>query len=54
MPFDETNIGDPFYGDFPDLPAEGPSALAATVQRQVRELQQLRFSRTSGTPSSSC
>ena len=44
MPFDETNIGDPFYGDFPDLPAEGPWAdLAATVQRQVRELQQLRF-----------
>ena len=44
MPFDETNIGDPFYGDFPNLPAGGPWAdLAATVQRQVRELQQLRF-----------
>ncbi len=44
MPFDETNIGDPFYGDFPDLPDEGPWAeLAATVQSQLVELQQLRF-----------
>lgn len=44
MPFDETKKGDPFYGDFPDLPDKGPWAdLAATVQRQVRELAQLRF-----------
>jgi hypothetical protein len=44
MPFDETNKGDPFYGDFPDLPDQGPWAdLAATIQRQVRDLEQLRF-----------
>jgi Subtilase family len=44
MPFDETNIGDPFYGDFPDLPDEGPWAeLAATVQQQLRAVQQLRL-----------
>ena len=44
MPFDETNKGDPFYGDFPGLPDRGPWAeLAVTVQRQVSELEQLRF-----------
>ena len=44
MPFDETNKGDPFYGDFPGLPDQGPWAeLAVTVQRQVSELEQLRF-----------
>lgn len=44
MPFDAENKGDPFYGDFPDLPDKGPWAdLAAAVQRQVRELEELRY-----------
>ena len=40
MPFDETNKGDPFRGDFPELPDREPDA---TVQNQVTELTQLRY-----------
>jgi hypothetical protein len=43
MPFDETNKGDPFQGDFPDWPDRQQwRDLASTVQRQVDELAQLR------------
>lgn len=39
MPFDETYKGDPFRGDFPELPDREPEAIAAN---QVSELIQLR------------
>ena len=39
MPFDETYKGDPFRGDFPELPDREPEAI---VQNQVSELIQLR------------
>jgi hypothetical protein len=39
MPFDETYKGDPFRGDFPELPDREPEAFAAN---QASELTQLR------------
>lgn len=44
MPFDESNTGDPFQGDFPEWsdPVPGGS-LASAIQRQAAELAQLRF-----------
>src|SRR5581483_9225641 len=39
MPFDETYKGDPFRGDFPELPDREPEAI---VLNQVTELTQLR------------
>jgi Subtilase family len=39
MPFDESNIGDPFAGDFPDRTGTAAAAeLAAAVERQASDL----------------
>jgi len=44
MPFDETNKGDPFRGDFPDWPDKEPwRELAEEVQRQADELARRRY-----------
>ena len=43
VPFDETNRGDPFLGDFPEwLDQEQRSELQARVQPQITELAQRR------------
>ncbi|MGE5293043.1 MAG: S8 family peptidase [Micromonosporaceae bacterium] len=43
MPFDETNIGNPFAGEFPEWPTERRVRLEADIQRQVIELAQRRY-----------
>ena len=43
VPFDETNRGDPFHGDFPEWLDQGQrSELQARVQPQITELAQRR------------
>jgi Subtilase family len=43
MPFDESNIGNPFHGDFPDRPVtDDAGELAAAVDRQAADLALLR------------